>query len=146
MRTKEFIRQLDHNRIVEAIKHAESKTSGEIRVYIQHGKLDRDVLIEAKEKFQSLGMQDTTARNGVLIFVMPRVHQFAVVGDEGIHQKCGDVLWQRVVEKMRNHFRENHYSDAIVDAIHDLAQVLAEYFPRKPGDVNELPDRVEGDL
>ena len=45
MRTEEFIRQLDHNRIVAAIKQAELKTSGEIRVYIQHRKLDRDVLI-----------------------------------------------------------------------------------------------------
>lgn len=146
MRTKKFIRHLDHDRIVEAIRQAETKTSGEIRVYIQRGELERDVLSEAQDQFQALGMQDTAARNGVLIFVAPRARQFAVVGDEGIHQKCGDVLWQRVVEKMRNHFRENHFSDAIVDAIHDLSQVLADHFPRKPGDVNELPDRVEGEL
>ena len=105
MRTKQFIRSLDHDRIVEAIRQTESKTSGEIRVYIQRGELDRDVLIAAQEKFQSLGMQQTAARNGVLIFVAPRMQQFAVVGDQGIHQRCGDDLWQRVVNKMGAHFR-----------------------------------------
>ena len=146
MRTKEFIRKLDHDRIVEAIRNAESKTSGEIRVYIQRGKLDRDVLIEAQEKFQSLGIHNTAGRNGVLIFVAPRMQQFAVLGDEGIHLRCGDDLWKRVVDKMGAHFRQQHFSDAIVDAIRDLGEVLAQQFPRTAGDVNELPDTVEGEL
>ena len=145
MRTKEFIRKLNHDRIVEAIRQAESKTSGEVRVYIQRGELDRDVLIVAQERFLSLGMQNTTLRNGVLIFVAPRMQQFAVLGDEGIHQRCGCDLWQRVVEKMGAHFKQHHYSDAIVGAIKDLGEVLGEQFPRAAGDVNELPDRVEGE-
>jgi uncharacterized membrane protein len=146
MRTKEFIRRLDHDRIVETIRRAELKTSGEIRVYIERGKLDREVLAIAQEKFQELGMQNTAARNGVLIFVAPRTQQFAVVGDEGIHQRCGNDLWSRVVEKMGTHFRQNHFSEAIVEAVNDLGEVLREHFPRKAGDVNELPDKVEGDL
>jgi uncharacterized membrane protein len=134
---------LEHQRIVDAIRRAESKSSGEVRVYIQRGELDRDVLTVAQEKFQSLGMHDTSARNGVLIFVAPRMQQFAVLGDEGIHQRCGAALWQRVVDKMGAHFKENHFTDAIVEAIDDLGEVLGEHFPRKAGDVNELPDRVE---
>ena len=142
MRTKEFISKLDHDRIVQAIRDAESKSSGEIRVDIQRGELNGDALPVAQERFQRLGMQKTAARNAVLIFVAPRAHQFAVVGDEGIHQKCGDQLWHSVVEKMRAHFRNARFSDAIVDAIQDVGQVLAEHFPRKPGDANELPDAV----
>ena len=145
MRTKEFIRRLDHDRIIEVIRQAESKTSGEVRVYIQRGELNRDVLTVAQEQFQSLGMQNTSARNGVLIFVAPRMQQFAVVGDEGIHLRCGDDLWQRVVAKMGAHFKQSHFTDAIVEAINDLGEVLAEQFPRQAGDVNELPDRVEGE-
>ena len=145
MRTKEFIGKLDHDRIVRAIREAETKTSGEIRVYIQRGELDGDVLPIAQQRFQRLEMDKTAQRNGVLIFVAPRGHQFAVVGDQGIHEKCGDPLWQRVVEKMRTHFRNERFTDAIVDAIHDIAGVLATHFPRKAGDVNELPDKVEGE-
>ena len=37
MRTKEFLSKLEHDQIVSAIREAESKTSGEIRVYVQRG-------------------------------------------------------------------------------------------------------------
>jgi uncharacterized membrane protein len=145
MRTKEFISRLAHDRIVQAIHHAEAKTSGEIRVYIQRGKLTTDPLVAAQQRFHRLGMQNTRERNAVLIFVAPRMHQFAVVGDEAIHQKCGEALWQSIVGKMREHFRNERFSDAIVDAIHDVGAVLAEHFPRQGGDANELRnDVIEG--
>ena len=72
MRTKEFLGKLEHDRIVEAIRDAESKTSGEIRVFIQRGELRVDPLIAAQKKFDRLGMQKTPHRNAVLIFVAPR--------------------------------------------------------------------------
>ena len=90
MRTREFLSQLDHNRIVKAIREAEEKTSGEIRVYVQRGELAGDPVIAAQEKFHKLGMQATKERNGVLVFVLPRARKFAVIGDQGAHQKCGD--------------------------------------------------------
>src|SRR3954454_9548284 len=145
MRTKEFLSRLDHDKIVEAIRDAESRTSREIRVYLQRGKAKGDVVEMAKQRFLLLGMEKTAARNGVLIFVAPRAHQFAVIGDEGIHRQCGDALWQSVVEKMRNHFRTEHFSEALLDAIHDLSEVLSKHFPRTAGDSNELPDAVLGD-
>ncbi|HXM74516.1 MAG TPA: TPM domain-containing protein, partial [Chthoniobacterales bacterium] len=89
MRTKEFISKLDHDRIVKAIQEAESKTSAEIRVYLQRGKLADDAVNAARKRFQKLGMHKTAERNAVLIFVAPRAHKFAVVGDQAIHEKCG---------------------------------------------------------
>ena len=146
MRTKEFLGKLDHDRIVRAIRDAEIKTSGEIRVYVQRGKLEGDALPLAQQRFQRLEMDQTAERNGVLIFVAPRAHKFAVVGDEAIHQKCGDPLWQSVVEKMGSHFRNERFTDAIVDAVSEVGSVLARHFPRKSADVNELPNTVvEGD-
>src|SRR5437016_5940746 len=65
MRTKEFLSKLEHDQIVSAIREAESKTSGEIRVFIQRGKLDADPLIVAQKKFQRLGMFKTRERNAV---------------------------------------------------------------------------------
>ena len=70
----------------------------------------------------------------MLVFVAPRAQKFAVVGDSGIHQRCGDDPWNRVVQKMGEHFRQEHFTDALVDAIHDLGQVLAEQFPRVAGE------------
>jgi uncharacterized membrane protein len=46
---------------------------------------------------------------------------------------------------MSDHFRNERFSDAIVDAIRDIGEVLTRHFPRKPGDANELPDSVAGE-
>lgn len=142
MRTKEFLSKLEHGRIVQAISDAEKKTSGEIRVHIQRGKLPGDALPAAQQKFYSLKMYKTRERNAVLIFIAPRAHKFAVVGDEAIHERCGDELWQRVVGKMREHFRSEHFTDALVEAIGEVGEVLAKHFPPKGRGGNELPDEI----
>lgn len=145
MRTKEFLNKLEHDRIVKAIREQEARSSGQIGVYLQRGELDGDPVEAAQKRFQKSGMHKTHHRNAVLIFVAPRAHKFAVVGDEGIHKRCGDALWNRVVEKMQTHFKQERFSDALVDAIHDIGQVLAEQFPRSGGEQNELPDEVVED-
>src|SRR5207245_8506821 len=53
MRTKEFLSKLEHDRIVQAIREAESKTSGEIRVFVQRGKLDVDPLDRKSTRLNS---------------------------------------------------------------------------------------------
>lgn len=142
MRTKEFLGKLDHDRIVEAIRAAEQKSSGQIRVYLHRGNLKEDALGAAQERFRRLGMEKTQDRNAVLIFVASRAHKFAVIGDQAIHQKCGDALWQNVVGKMRDHFQNERFSDAIVDAIRDIGEVLAEHFPKTAAATPNLPDEV----
>ena len=142
MRTKEFLSKLDHDRIIEAIREAESKTSGEIRVFIQRGKFESDPLIVAQKKFQRLGMYKTRERNAVLIFVAPRAHKFAVVGDKAIHEKCGEQFWQHVVEGMRVHFHNEKFSQALTTAISEIGKVLAAHFPRTSTPSNELPDEI----
>ena len=142
MRTHKFIRELEHDRIVKAIKECEAKTSGQIRVFLQRGVFDEDVVARAQKKFFQLGMQKTQQRNAVLILVAPRMQKFAVVGDEGVHQKCGEKFWQELVEKMRQHFLREEFTDALVEAIESVGQLLARSFPKTGDSKNELPDDV----
>ena len=142
MRTKDFMAQLEHKRVVGAIAAAESTTSGEIRVFIQRGELADDALPLAEKKFLELGMDKTAERNAILILVAPRAQKFAVIGDEGVHKKCGPEFWQRLVETMRAHFKRDAFTDAIVEAIESAGRLLAEHFPRLSADHNELPDDV----
>ena len=142
MRTKEFLSKLEHDRIVRAIQDAESESSGQIRVHIQRGKLDGDPLEAAQKKFQALKMHNTRDRNAVLIYVAPRAHKFAIVGDRAIHEKCGEQLWQRLADKMREHFRNEKFTQALVDAIHDVGNVLAAEFPQTSPGANELPNII----
>jgi len=142
MRTRAFLSKLEHDRIVQTIREAESKTSGEIRVFVQRGKLKSDPLAAAQKKFRQLHMHKTRESNAVLIFVAPRAHKFAVVGDKAIHEKCGDEFWQRVVTRMRTHFQNENFSDALVEAIKEIGSVMASHFPKTLGNANELPDDV----
>ena len=87
-------------------------------------------------------MQKTRERNAVLIFVAPRAQKFAIVGDEGVHQKCGAEFWQKLVDAMRDHFQKENFTEALVKAIGDTEQLLARYFPRTPDDRDELPNTV----
>src|SRR6266480_5159330 len=99
MHHKEFVSKLDETRIVKAITGAERKSSGEIRVYVSHRKRT-DPLAFAQKRFLELGMTNTRHRNAVLIYLVPRTRQFAIVGDRGVHEKCGDAFWRDVTARM----------------------------------------------
>jgi uncharacterized membrane protein len=142
MRTKEFLSKLEHDRIVQAIREAEAKTSGQIRVYVQRGKLNADPLIAAQKRFDRMGMHKTRERNAVLIFVAPRAHKFAVLGDKAIHEKCGEEFWQRLVDGMRTHFRNEKFSHAIVEEVEETGKVLASHFPKTRAGGSELSDEI----
>ena len=144
MHHDEFISQLDERRIVNAIAEAEKKTSGEIRVYVSH-KERHDALEFAKKRFQQLGMSQTKHRNAVLIYIVPRTRQFAVVGDVGIHQKCGDTFWKQITTAMSERMKEAKFTEGIVEGIHDVAAVLKQNFPRSSDDTDELPNEIAGD-
>jgi uncharacterized membrane protein len=142
MRTHRFLTRLDHKRIVQAIKKAEGRTSGQVRVFVQRGDFEEDALPRAERKFVHLGMHKTRDRNGVLIFVAPRAHKYAVVGDVGVHEKCGHEFWQKLVTAMRTHFQKQDFDRAIIHAINEVGKVLTTHFPRTADTINELPDEV----
>lgn len=142
MRAQEFLNQLQHEEIVGAIRQAEAKTSGEIRVLISHKQLT-DPIAAAEAEFARLGMTKTKEKNGVLIFVAPRSRNLAIVGDQGVHNHCGDTFWREVRDEMTTHFRKSEFTQAILHGIRKAGDLLAQHFPRRPEDKNELPDEVE---
>jgi len=92
-----------------------------------------------------MGMTLTRERNAILIFVAPRSNKFAVVGDVGIHKRCGDEFWRKLADEMRDLFLRADFTLGLIQGIGKAGELLAEHFPRRPDDVNELPDEVEHD-
>ena len=144
MKAREFLKTLQQDDIVAAIRKAEKKTSGEIRVFITR-KEPADAIAAAQTQFSELGMEKTGERNGVLIFVAPRVRKFAVIGDTGVHARCGDAFWHAVAGEMTGHFKKEEFTSGILHGIHKAGELLAQHFPRKPDDINELPDDIAHD-
>jgi uncharacterized membrane protein len=141
MKTRHFLKQLEHDRIVSAIAGAEKKTSGQIRVLISHRQTD-DPVAAAQKAFLRLGMQRTPHRNAVLIFVAPRSHRFAVIGDQAVHEKCGDAFWSELAAAMTSHFKSGHFTDGLLHGIARAGDLLAAHFPRDPNGKNQLPNTV----
>ncbi len=119
-------------------------TSGEIRVFISRKKLE-DAVAAAQWHLVKLGMTKTAERNSVLIFVAPDSQKFAVIGDAGVHSRCGEGFWRGLAEEITPHFKAGEYTQGIMHGVMRAGELLAEHFPRKADDKNELPDEVEGD-
>ena len=141
MKTTEFIKSLDDQKIAAAIEEAEKQTSGEIRVFVTARAVE-DALAEAEKEFVREGMHKTELRNGVLLYFAPRSQSYAIVGDKGVHEKCGQGFWDGVSAHMAPHLKEHHYTEAILVGVREAGEALARFFPFQAGDRNELSNRV----
>lgn len=142
-RKREFFSADEKKKIVEAIQEAELTTSGEVRVFIESRCRFVDPLDRAAELFWQLKMDYTQDHNAVLVYVAVRDHQFAVLADQGIHQKVGNEFWNKEVQAMKRHFKENHYADAVIQVVKDVGIALQHHFPfNRDTDKNELPDDI----
>lgn len=140
---KEFFSAEEKERIVAAIRSAEQRTSGEVRVFIESKCKYVDALDRAKEIFLEFKMDATEQRNGVLVYVAVEDKQVAVYGDEGIHQAVGTQYWNDVLSKMLLHFKNHHLPDGIRQCVTDIGEALHYYFPyNQETDKNELPDDI----
>lgn len=139
----EFFSAEETERIVAAIRNAERRTSGEIRIFVESRCRFVDAIDRAAELFFQLRMDETEQRNGTLLYVAIRDHQVAVFGDEGIHRKVGPQYWEAEVRKMLDAFGKQHLADGMVDCINDIGEALYLHFPYdRDTDKNELPDEI----
>ena len=145
MNAPEFIEKLREDEIVAAIRAAEQKTSGELRVFISRQAEVVDPMAAAQQEFNRLGMTRTRERNGVLIYLAPSPRKFAVIGDTGIHTRCGESFWQQLAESMGARFHAGEFTEGIIEGIHRAGELLAVHFPRRPDDSDELSNRIERD-
>jgi uncharacterized membrane protein len=137
-----FFSKLDSDRIVAAIAEAERKSSGEIRVHVTRRKPE-NLEERAKKRFELLGMTRTAERNGVLFYIAPSARRFQVLGDTGIHERCGSDFWKEVAAEMEESFRRGEFTEGIVRGVAKVGDVLARHFPRSAADKDELPNVID---
>lgn len=136
-----FFSDAERKKIRRAIDAAERVTSGEIRVHLER-KAREPFYEHALEIFEKIGMTKTRERNGVLIFIGLASRRFAILGDQGINEKVGELFWEHIKETMEADFREDRFADGIANAVLAIGEKLKTYFPCKRDDVNELPDEI----
>ncbi len=143
-RKKEILDKDSQQRIVACIKEAESKTSGEVRVFIEHNCQYMDAMQRAKEIFTNLAMEKTQARNAIIIYIAVTDRQFALFGDTAIYEKAGGAeFWKSAAAKLTGHLKKNNLTEGLCNCIHELGTALAIHFPYDPAiKKNELPDEI----
>ena len=139
----EFFSAEDKELIISAIRAAELRTSGEIRLFVESRCEYVDALDRAVELFHALHMHETKDRNGVLVYVAMKDHQLAIYGDEGIHSKVGSAFWNEEIRHMLKEFNQEHYAQGIATVVKEIGEVLVQHFPyNRDTDKNELSDDI----
>ncbi len=143
---KKYFTEADIKEIGDSIRAAEENTSGEIRVVIRQQRTWREKkqTLEniARAEFLKLGMDKTQHRTGVLILVILRDRQLYILADEGIYSKIDQASWAVIAQDIVKKFSNNDYRGGILEGIQRVGNILAQHFPKQPGDVNELPNDV----
>ncbi|QBZ96663.1 TPM domain-containing protein [Flavobacterium sangjuense] len=140
-KVEEFLTKAEEQEIVEAIGKAEKNTSGEIRVHIEK-ETSIAAIDRAMEVFRTLNMENTKERNGVIIYVAVKSHQFAIYGDKGINEKVAADFWNCTRDAMQNHFKNGNFKQGLIDGILNAGEQLKKHFPYADGDTDELSNEI----
>ncbi len=135
----------EEERIVNAIREAENKTSGEIRVHISQSSDEEGGLEKTQRLFVQMRMMNTVYRNAVLIHISLGSKTFAIFGDEGINDVVQDDFWESTKEIMANYFKQNKMVDGICAGVENVGEQLKVHFPFNNDDSNELSNEVTYD-
>jgi len=131
--------------IEQAIADSERMHGGEIRfaieasaspVHLMRGITPRHQALEA---FARLGVWDTDANNGVLIYVSWADRDVEIVADRGFNGRVTVQEWSEVCRRMEQSFARGSPRQAIVEGIQAVGVLIARHFPTS--DRDELPNR-----
>lgn len=96
----------------------------------------------AVKQFLARNVHLTAERTGVLIFVSLAERYAEIVADAGIAGKVPQDMWDSIVAGLIDDARHDRLGDGFVAAVGSVGALLAEHFPARPGDVNELDDHL----
>jgi len=112
------------------------------RWIISKQEMDARVKEAAFMQFYASGLYRTRESNGVEIYLSLFEREVVVIGDRGIHAKMGDHQWENVRDLIILGILKGDARGGICEAIEACGKVLAEHFPPRHDDVNELSDQI----
>jgi putative membrane protein len=105
--------------------------------------LKRDrVRRRAQEHFLAKNLSATRERTGVLIFVSLHERMAEIIADEGIAEHVPPHVWDRAMAALTEGLKRGEPAAGFAAAVGLCADILAERFPARADNPNELPDAV----
>ena len=96
----------------------------------------------AMHQFLAHGLHVTRERTGVLIFAALADRQVEVIADEGIYSRVDPEIWADAVACLTAGLKARRPVEGFEGAIALAGGVLAEHFPPRPTNPNEVLDRL----
>ena len=112
------------------------------RLFISQREIDAEVEEAAVTSFYQKGVHRTREETGVLIFISLFEHRVWVLADRGINRKVSQDQWEKIVVRIVAGIRQKCAGEAICAAVTDIGRLLAEHFPVRADDRNELADLI----
>jgi putative membrane protein len=115
------------------------------RVFVSAREITAEVEEAAVTNFFKHGLYRTRDGTGILVFISLFERRVWVLADQGIHAKVGQDQWHSVVAMITEGIRQKQAAASICRAIETIGGVLAQHFPIKPDDTDELDNLIIAD-
>ena len=112
------------------------------RVFISDREIDEEVQEAALTRFFKEELYRTRDETGILIFISVFEHRVWVLADRGINAKVDKGQWDSIVARIVSGIKKGQQADAICEAVQDVGSILAQHFPVREDDVDELDNLI----
>lgn len=112
------------------------------RVFISDREIDEEVQEAALTSFFKEELYRTRDETGILVFVSVFEHRVWVLADRGINAKVDQGQWDGIVAHIVAGIKSGQQVDAICEAVKEMGGILAEHFPVREDDVDELDNLI----
>lgn len=155
-----FLSEDGKEAVKKAVHEAESVTSGEIKVLVVQNSMKPFLLCvlnaldmqEVKEdfvekrairEFFKMGIGETRDKTGVLIMISLNERIVNLKADKGINEKVAQGTWDETIKMIVEAIKSGKPEEGICKALEQVGNLLAEHFPIKEDDKNEILDNIE---
>ncbi len=112
------------------------------RLFTSDNKMVEEVKERALAAFYEKGLYKTRDETGVLFFISLFERKVWVLADGGIYKKITPESLQTYALSVAHGIKNGEACEALCREIAKVAEVMAEHFPIKDDDTNELSDEV----
>ncbi len=112
------------------------------RLFTLEKRLDDRVQERALAAFYEKGLYKTRDETGILFFISLFERKVWVLADQGIYRKIKPEYLQDYARSVARGIKTGAAAQSLCREIERVTEVLAEHFPVKSDDTNELPDEV----
>lgn len=129
-----------------AVRASERRHRGELRVVIEGPlplaslRTGHNARSRALEMFSRCRVWDTAENTGILIYIQLVDRRVEILADRGIAACVPQAEWDGMCRQIEAAFRAGNGHDGVIAAVMRAGDLLAEHFPARVDNPNELAD------